>query len=49
MLGFSLGGHIAYFAANRLDLAAAAIFYPSWFPVAGTAPNRPDPLRDRVR
>jgi carboxymethylenebutenolidase len=44
MLGFSLGGHIAYFAATRLDLAAAAIYYPGWLPVAGTALSRPEPL-----
>ncbi|WP_328761915.1 dienelactone hydrolase family protein [Streptomyces sp. NBC_00272] len=44
VLGFSLGGHIAYFAATRLDLAAAAIFYPGWLPVAGTALSRPEPL-----
>ncbi|WP_406169395.1 dienelactone hydrolase family protein [Streptomyces sp. NBC_00996] len=44
VLGFSLGGHIAYFAASRLDLAAAAIFYPGWLPVAGTALSRPEPL-----
>lgn len=43
-LGFSLGGHITYFAASRLDLAAAAIFYPGWLPVAGTALSRPEPL-----
>ncbi|WP_406436888.1 dienelactone hydrolase family protein [Streptomyces sp. NBC_01613] len=44
VLGFSLGGHIAYFAASRIDLAAAAIFYPGWLPVAGTALSRPEPL-----
>ncbi|KQV13685.1 hypothetical protein ASC99_33435 [Kitasatospora sp. Root107] len=44
VLGFSLGGHIAYFAASRLDLAAAAVFYPGWLPVAGTALSRPEPL-----
>lgn len=43
-LGFSLGGHISYFAATPLDLAAAAIFYPGWLPVAGTALSIPDPL-----
>ncbi|GGV16765.1 carboxymethylenebutenolidase [Kitasatospora herbaricolor] len=48
VLGFSLGGHIAYFAAGRLDLAAAAIFYPGWLPDAGTALSRPDPLLDAV-
>ncbi|MER7462262.1 dienelactone hydrolase family protein [Streptomyces sp. NPDC097981] len=44
VLGFSLGGHIAYFAATRLDLAAAAVFYPGWLPAAGTALSRPEPL-----
>jgi carboxymethylenebutenolidase len=44
VLGFSLGGHIAFFAATRLDLAAAAIYYPGWLPVAGTALSRPGPL-----
>ncbi|MFD7984578.1 dienelactone hydrolase family protein [Kitasatospora indigofera] len=48
VLGFSLGGHIAYFAAGRLDLAAAAVFYPGWLPTAGTALSRPDPLLDAV-
>ncbi|WP_227982606.1 dienelactone hydrolase family protein [Nocardia spumae] len=43
-LGFSLGGHITYFAATRLDLAAAAVFYPGWLPTAGTALSIPDPL-----
>ncbi|MDL4813866.1 dienelactone hydrolase family protein [Actinomadura opuntiae] len=46
VLGFSLGGHIAFFAATRLDLAAAAIYYPGWLPVAGTALSRPTPLLD---
>lgn len=46
VLGFSLGGHIAFFAATRLDLAAAAIYYPGWLPVAGTALSRPEPLLD---
>ncbi|WP_371502978.1 dienelactone hydrolase family protein [Kitasatospora sp. NBC_00374] len=48
VLGFSLGGHIAYFAASRLDLAAAAIFYPGWLPVAGTALSRPVPLLEET-
>jgi dienelactone hydrolase len=30
MLGFSLGGHVTYFAATRLPLRAAAIYYPGW-------------------
>ncbi|MBO2460439.1 dienelactone hydrolase family protein [Actinomadura violacea] len=48
VLGFSLGGHLAFFAATRLDLAAAAIYYPGWVPVAGTALSRPDPLLDHA-
>jgi carboxymethylenebutenolidase len=44
VLGFSLGGHLAYFAATRLDLDAAAIFYPGWLTTAGTALSRPEPL-----
>ncbi|WP_330249640.1 dienelactone hydrolase family protein [Nocardia sp. NBC_00565] len=44
VLGFSLGGHLAYFAATRLDLAAAAIFYPGWLTTPGTALSRLEPL-----
>ncbi|WP_328380124.1 dienelactone hydrolase family protein [Streptomyces sp. NBC_00440] len=48
MLGFSLGGHFAYFAATRLPLAAAAIYYPGWLPTTGTALSRPAPLLDET-
>ncbi|MFG2623053.1 dienelactone hydrolase family protein [Streptomyces sp. NPDC048507] len=44
MLGFSLGGHIAYFAATRLGLDAAAVFFPGWVTEAGTALSRPEAL-----
>lgn len=44
ILGMSLGGHLAFYAAGRLDLAAAAIYYPGWLPVTGTALSRPEPL-----
>ncbi|MFE9122287.1 dienelactone hydrolase family protein [Streptomyces sp. NPDC007172] len=44
MLGFSLGGHVTYFAATRLGLAAAAIYFPGWLTEAGTALSRPEPL-----
>ncbi|MFC5181328.1 dienelactone hydrolase family protein [Actinomadura harenae] len=47
-LGFSLGGHLAFFAAGRLGLTAAAIYYPGWLPVAGTALSRPEPLLELV-
>lgn len=45
-LGFSLGGHIAFFAAQRLGLDAAAIYYPGWLTTTGTALSRPEPLLD---
>ncbi|MFR9772595.1 dienelactone hydrolase family protein [Nocardia sp. SC052] len=44
MLGFSLGGHVTYFAATRLPLRAAAIYYPGWVPDSGMALSVPDPL-----
>ncbi|WP_051468262.1 dienelactone hydrolase family protein [Actinomadura oligospora] len=43
-LGFSLGGHVAFFGTARLGLTAAAIYYPGWLSVAGTALSRPEPL-----
>jgi len=43
MLGFSLGGHIAYFAATQLDLAATAVFYPGWLPTRDIPLSRPEP------
>ncbi|MFC4909920.1 dienelactone hydrolase family protein [Actinomadura gamaensis] len=46
VLGFSLGGHIAFFVMSRLGLSAAALYYPGWLPVAGTALSRPEPLLD---
>lgn len=44
MVGFSLGGHLAYFAATQVELAATAVVYPGWLDVAGTALSKPDPL-----
>ncbi|MCW2914938.1 MAG: dienelactone hydrolase family protein [Actinomycetia bacterium] len=43
MVGFSFGGHIAYFAATQLDLAATAAFYPGWLPTTDIALSRPEP------
>lgn len=43
MVGFSLGGHIAYFAATQLDLAATAVFYGGWLPTRDIALSQPDP------
>src|SRR4051795_7300133 len=44
MLGLSAGGHIAFYAATQVPLAAVAMFYPGWLTPAGTALSRPDPL-----
>ncbi|MBY8879414.1 dienelactone hydrolase family protein [Actinacidiphila acidipaludis] len=46
MVGFSLGGHLAFFAATQVPLAAVAMVYPGWLDVAGTALSAPGPLLD---
>jgi carboxymethylenebutenolidase len=43
MVGLSFGGHIAYFAATQLDLAATVAFYPGWLPTTDIALSRPEP------
>ena len=44
MLGLSAGGHIAFYAATQVPLAAVAMFYPGWLTATGTALSRPDPV-----
>ena len=44
MVGFSLGGHLAYFAATQVPLAAVAVVYPGWLDVTGTALSKREPL-----
>lgn len=44
MAGFSLGGHLAWFAATQIPLAAVAAVYPGWLTTSGTALSRPEPL-----
>lgn len=44
MMGVSLGGHLAYFAATRTPLSATAVIYPGWLDVTGTALGKPGPL-----
>jgi carboxymethylenebutenolidase len=46
MAGFSLGGHLAFFAATQLDLAAIAVVYPGWLVTEGTALGRTGPVLD---
>ncbi|MFR9800523.1 dienelactone hydrolase family protein [Streptomyces sp. MS06] len=43
MVGLSLGGHVAYLAATRLDLAAVAVFYGGWLPTTDIPLSRPEP------
>jgi carboxymethylenebutenolidase len=43
MVGFSVGGHIAYLAATQFDLAATAVFYPGWLPVQDIPLSQPTP------
>jgi len=43
MLGFSLGGHIAYLAATRLDLVATAVLYGGWLANRGISLSNPEP------
>jgi len=44
MVGLSAGGHIAFYAATQIPLAAVALFYPGWLTAPETALSRPDPL-----
>jgi len=43
MVGFSLGGHIAYLAATQLDLAATAVLYGGWIPTGDIPLSQPEP------
>ncbi len=43
MVGVSAGGHLAYYAASQLPLAALAVFYPGWLTDTGIALSRPEP------
>ncbi|WP_222426757.1 dienelactone hydrolase family protein [Amycolatopsis rhizosphaerae] len=43
MIGLSFGGHLAYFAATRLDLAAVAVFYGGWLTTTDIPLGRPEP------
>jgi len=43
VVGFSLGGHIAYLAATQLDLAATAVLYGGWIPSSDIPLSQPEP------
>lgn len=43
MVGLSAGGHLAYYVATTLPLAAVAVLYPGWLTDTGIALSRPEP------
>jgi carboxymethylenebutenolidase len=43
ILGFSMGGHIAYLAATQFDIAACACFYGGWITNTDIELGRPEP------
>lgn len=43
MVGFSVGGHIAYLAATQCDLKATVVFYPGWLTAQDIPLSRPTP------
>ena len=49
MLGFSMGGHIAYLAATQLPLTATAVLYGGWLASTDIALSQPNPTLDLTR
>jgi carboxymethylenebutenolidase len=43
IVGFSAGGHIAFYLATRIPFAATAAFYPGWLDGMDIALSRPTP------
>lgn len=43
MVGLSMGGHVAYLAACRLDLAATAVLFPGWLTGTEIGLSQPEP------
>jgi carboxymethylenebutenolidase len=48
MIGFSMGGHIAYLAATALDLVATAVLYAGWLTNTEIPLSRPEPTLTRT-
>ena len=44
MVGLSAGGHIAFYAATRIPLAALAVFYPGWLTGSEVGLSRSGPV-----
>lgn len=49
MIGLSAGGHIAFYAATRIPLAALVAFYPGWLAGSEVGLSRPVPLLASAR
>jgi carboxymethylenebutenolidase len=43
MVGLSVGGHLAYYAATQIPLSAVAVFYPGWLTGTDIPLSRPEP------
>lgn len=48
MVGLSVGGHVAYFAATALDLPAVVIAYGGWIPTTDIPLSQPQPTLVRT-
>jgi carboxymethylenebutenolidase len=46
MVGLSMGGHLAYYAATQTSLPVTVALYPGWLTTAGTALSQPEPVLD---
>jgi len=49
MLGFSMGGHIAYLAATQLDLSATVVLYGGWLASTDIPLSQPNPTLELTR
>jgi carboxymethylenebutenolidase len=43
MVGLSMGGHLAYYAATQLDLAVTIVLYAGWLTGTGMPVSTPEP------
>jgi carboxymethylenebutenolidase len=43
VVGLSVGGHVAYLAAGRLEIPATVVLYGGWIPTTDIAISRPEP------
>lgn len=43
MVGLSMGGHLAYYAATQLDLAVTVVLYAGWLTGTDIPVSRPEP------